>query len=265
MDMLKGIKVVYFGDWVFYTGPQFIESPFEMIAKDCHLQFLGKPVTDALESGGALVKAYSNWDVYHFSDEMYEEIINTTDLIIISDVEARCFHLNPEFFDRSIYGKKIITFPDRLKALTRVVEKGKGLIFMGGWLSFSGHMEKGGYRRCPISDWLPFTCLIGEDLVESPEGFKITTLDPDHPIIRDLPVNKIPPILGYNEFIPKSNLHIIWQVTETQHPLLGVSQHGKGRMVTYGSDPVPHWGINFMMWEGYQKFWQQMASWAIGR
>lgn len=41
MKRLADKKVVYIGDWVFYTGPTFIESPFEMMAKDCQLKFLG--------------------------------------------------------------------------------------------------------------------------------------------------------------------------------------------------------------------------------
>ncbi len=262
---LKGLKISYFGDWVFYTGPNFIESPFEMMAKDCSLHFLGKPVTDALEKVGAKVQAYSNWQVYHFTPGQFEEIVQWSDVLVISDVEARCFHLNPAFFDREKYQKEIITFPDRLKYLTRSVDSGKGLIFMGGWLSFSGHMEKGGWRRAPIADWLPFECLLGEDLVESSEGFQVDVVDARHPITKGLPMDKLPPLLGYNEFKAKKNFKTIWKVAGTKHPLLGVSRHGKGRMVTYGSDPVPHWGINLMLWEGYERLWQNMAAWAAGR
>ncbi len=265
MADLKGLKVSYFGDWVFYTGPNFIESPFEMMAKDCQLQFLGKPVTESLEKAGAAVQAFSNWEVYHFSPGRFEEIVDNSDLIIISDVEARCFHLNPDFFDKEKYNKQIITFPDRLSYLARKIDAGKGLIFMGGWLSFSGHMEKGGWRRCPISDWLPFKCLVGEDLVENSEGFGVDVVDRKHPITKDLPTKTLPPLLGYNEIIPLKKFHTLWRVAGTKHPLLGVSKQGKGRMVTYASDPVPHWGINLMLWEGYQKFWQNMAAWAVGR
>lgn len=265
MKNLKGKKAVYFGDWVFYTGPNFIESPFEMIAKDCQLHFIGKPVTEALEAAGMIVSTYANWQLYHMSPKEYDTLMTENDLIIVSDVEARCFHLNPSFFDRSTYGTKVMTFPDRLKRLVKAVEGGKGLLYMGGWLSFSGHMEKGGWRRAPIADWLPFQCLTGDDLMESSEGFGIKTVDKSHPIVKDLPTVKVPPLLGYNEFIPRDNFHTIWKIAETGHPLLGVSRHGRGRMVTYGSDPVPHWGINLMLWKGYQKLWQNMAAWAMGK
>ena len=265
MSELKGIHIAYFGDWVFYTGPNFIESPFEMIAKDCHLEFLGKPVTAAFEAAGATTEAYSNWQLYRMSPADYLGVLDRSDVVVVSDVEARCFHLNPAFFDQSVYGKKVITFPDRLKLLARAVEAGKGLIYLGGWLAFSGHMEKGGWRRSPISDWLPFTCLVGEDLVESSEGFHVKVADASHPLLSGLPMKNVPPLLGYNEFVPRENMKILWHIGETQHPLLGASEHGKGRMVTYGSDPVPHWGMNLMLWKGYARLWQNMAAWCTRR
>ncbi|MCE9614939.1 MAG: glutamine amidotransferase [Lentisphaerae bacterium] len=261
---LSGLRVVYLGDWVFYTGPQFIESPFEMIAKDCHLQFVGKPVTDALEAAGAKVQSFSNWEVYHFEPGQLEAILKKTDVLIISDVEARCFHLSPSFFNAEKHGKQLTVFPDRLRNITRWVERGNGLIFMGGWLGFSGHMEKGGWRRSPIANWLPFECLTGEDLMENSEGFKVDAVA-KHPMLEGLAAKTVPPLLGYNEFIPRPNMEVLWRIAGTGHPLLGVSHHGKGRMVTYGSDPVPHWGNNLLMWKGYARFWQQMTAWAAGR
>jgi len=117
-------------------------------------------------------------------------------VLIVSDVEARCFHLNPDFFDRSKYQKSIITFPDRLRQMGQAVETGKGLLYLGGWLSFSGHMEKGGWRRSPIADWLPFQCLVGEDLVENSQGYHAQASDPSHPILKDLPLDSFGPILG---------------------------------------------------------------------
>lgn len=264
MISLQGKHITYLGDWVFYNGPQFIESPFEMMSKDCHLQFLGAPVTTALEAAGATTRSYSNWELYHFSPETFDQILDTSDLIIISDVEARCFHLNPDFFTTAYTQQSVITFPDRLKVLTRAVEQGVGLIYLGGWLSFSGYLGKAGWGRCAITNWLPFQCLPGDDLVESSEGFTVDTLDADHPVIAGLPMASLPPMLGYNEFTPRASYQGLWQVRETGHPLLGVSHHGAGRMVTLATDPVPHWGLNFMHWDGYAAFWQQAAHWAIG-
>jgi uncharacterized membrane protein len=265
MKDLKGLRITYIGDWVFYTGPNFIESPFEMVAKDCHLSFIGKPVTEALEKAGATVDAYSNWQLYHFGPDEFESIVRRSDLVVLSDVEARCFYLHPDFFDRTKYGHEIISFPDRLKFLARWVESGKALLFMGGWLSFSGHMEKGGWRRSPIADWLPFECLTGDDLVETSEGFQVDAVEPGHATVCDLRLKSLPPLLGYNEIKARPSMKTVLRIAGTNHPLLGVSEHGKGRMVTYASDPVPHWGMNILLWEDYAAFWQNLAAWACKR
>ena len=89
--------------------------------------------------------------------------------------------------------------------------------------------------------------------------------DPNHPAIAGLPHHSLPPILGYNEFEPRTAMNVLWRIAETGHPLLGVSHHGEGRMVTFASDPVPHWGINLMLWEGYAALWQRLCAWAAGR
>ena len=262
---LSGVHVTYFGDWVFYTGPQFIESPFEMMSKDCQLHFLGKPVTQAFEAAGATVEAYANWQLYHMGPEEYAAMLDRSQIIVVSDVEARCFHLNPSFFERSTYGRQVVTFPDRLKLLARAVDDGKALLYMGGWLSFSGYLEKGGWRRAPIADWLPFECLSGEDLVESSEGFLVDPVAPEHPALQGLPLATIPPLLGYNEFVAKPGFETLLRIAGSGHPLLGVSRHGRGRMATFVSDPVPHWGINLMLWEGYAALWQGLGAWLVGR
>jgi hypothetical protein len=31
----------------------------------------------------------------------------------------------------------------------------------------------------------------------------------------------------------------------------------------YTSDPAPHWGCNFVYWDGYQRFWSQALAWLL--
>ena len=103
--------------------------------------------------------------------------------------------------------------------------------------------------------------------MESSEGFTLmpTPQAQGHPLVAELPLHSMPPLLGYNEFIPRAAMTVLWRVVETGHPLLGVSCHGQGRVVTFATDPVPHWGINLMLWEGYPLLWQRIAAWASGR
>lgn len=199
----------------------------------------------------------------------YEDLLERCDVVIVSDVEARCFHLNPEFFDRAVYGKKVVAFPDRLKLLTQAVESGKGLIYLGGWLSFSGHLEKGGWRRCPIAQWLPFTCLVGDDLVESSEGFHIgEVVDTAHPILQGLPLRAAagaacPRCWATTNSLPRDGtMKLLWRVAETGHPLLWACRStARGAWSLTGLTPVPHWGMNFMLWKGYADFWRNLAAW----
>ena len=132
---------------------------------------------------------------------------------------------------------------------------------LGGWLSFSGAKETGGWRRTCVAEALPITCLPGEDLVESSAGFTAEVLLPEHPLAQGLPWQTFPPIFGYNELVAKDNAQVVVRVKETGLPLVVAGQYGQGRILIYASDPAPHWGINFELWEGYDRFWQQALSW----
>jgi len=43
----------------------------------------------------------------------------------------------------------------------------------GGWYSFSGEQGKGGWGRSRMKDILPVKCIVGEDLIESTEGYTV--------------------------------------------------------------------------------------------
>jgi uncharacterized membrane protein len=261
----KPLRVLYIGDWAFHTGPRYIESPFEDVAKNVGLEFYGKRLAEALRLAGAELELWSNWELYHQPPGAFEKKLAELDALVVSDVEARCFHLCPDFFDPSKYGKGDLVFPERLKMVQRFVERGGGLLMLGGWLSFSGHMEKGNWRRSPYASALPVQCLVGEDLVESSEGFNVHVNEPRHPVTAGLNWRKFRPILGYNEVIAKPEARVLVSVKATGHPLVVVSHLGRGRQFLYMSDPVPHWGINFEQWTSYEAFWRNALHWTVGR
>lgn len=256
--------VLYLGDWGFTMGPIIVETPFGGgDTKDCGLYFAGKNLVKALESK-AEITCKANWELYHLEPGRLEQMLADSDALIVSDVEAKCFHLYPSFFalsNLSSLERKTITFPDRVDAVKRWVGSGGGLMMLGGWLSFTGALGKGGWRRSALADALPVECLLGEDLVESSAGFTPEVVEPNHPIATGLPWNSCPPILGYNELVPKAGSQVIVRVKETGHPLVVVGNYGKGKILIYASDPAPHWGLNFQQWEGYNAFWQQALEW----
>lgn len=256
----KEEHVLYLGDWVFHLGPMFIETPFGTETKDADLHFYGERLTEALEHL-VDVTPLSNWELYRLQPGRLEEYLDESTGLIISDVEAKCFHLYPSFFDRARRENRIVTFPDRLNVIKQWIHNGGGMMMLGGWLSFSGVQGKGGWGRSSLKEALPIECLLIEDLIESSEGFTAEVLVPDHPVVKGLPWEKFPPIFGYNEVKEKKAGQVLVRIKETGDPLVVAGEYGKGRVLTYMSDPAPHWGINFELWEGYDAFWQQSLNW----
>lgn len=256
----KEEHVLYLGDWVFHVGPTFIETPFGTETKDADLHFYGERLTEALEHQ-ADVTPLSNWELYRLEPGKLEAYLDHSACLIISDVEAKCFHLYPNFFDRARREQKIVTFPDRLDLIKNWIKDGGGMMMLGGWLSFSGVQGKSGWGRSRLQEALPVQCLDVEDLVESSAGFTAEVLAPNHPAVKGLPWNSFPPIFGYNEVKLKTEGEVLVRVKETGDPLVVAGEYGKGRVLTYMSDPAPHWGINFERWEAYDAFWQQSFNW----
>ncbi len=257
--------VLYLGDWVFHMGPTFVETPFNTVeTKDCDLHFYGRRLADALEPKAELT-CLSNWELYRLGPGKLEELVDKSAAVIISDVEAKCFQLYPDFFERSARTGMVETYPDRIEFLKGWVAGGGGLMMLGGWLSFSGAQEAGGWRRSRLAEALPVECLVGSDLVETSAGCTAELVADEHPCTRGLPWDEFPPIFGYNELVPKDDADVLVRVRGTEHPLVVAGSYGKGRVFVYASDPAPHWGINFELWSGYDAFWQQALRWVRGR
>jgi uncharacterized membrane protein len=256
----KDEHVLYLGDWVFHVGPTFIETPFGTETKDADLHFYGERLTEAIEQL-ADVTPLANWELYRLEPGKLEEYLDQSNCLIISDVEAKCFHLYPNFFDRARRENRVVTFPDRLNVIKQWIAGGGGMMMLGGWLSFSGVQSKSGWGRSLLQEALPVECLLIEDLVESSAGFTAEVVAPEHPAIKGLPWQDFPPIFGYNEVKEKSGAEVLVRVKETGHPLVVAGEYGNGRVFTYMSDPAPHWGINFELWEAYDSFWHQALNW----
>ncbi|MFN7280472.1 MAG: glutamine amidotransferase, partial [bacterium] len=190
----------------------------------------------------------------------YEQILADYDLTIFSDVDAKLFQLSPKFFDRSKFGKEILTFPDRIRLTVEHAHAGGRLMFLGGWYSFTGELGKGGWGRTRLAEILPVRCLDYEDLVETTEGFSMEITDEGKTLCPDLDLSGCPPILGYNKTHVLESSTVIARFKETGDPAIVIGQFGKGKVLVYTSDPSPHWGCNFVYWDGYPAFWQSLAK-----
>ena len=259
-------KVYYVGDWAIMTGPVFAETPFNYAHKGLEIFNYGHWLKDALESDARhQVTSVPTWDFYKLGPGEYERVLADYDVLIFSDVEAKIFQLAPSFFDREKFGQGILTFPDRVRLTVEAVEGGMGALFLGGWLSFSGEMGKGGWNRTRLREILPVRCLEYEDLVENTEGFTAVATEPGKPVFADLELDTFAPILGYNQTLPREDCPVLLTVRETGDPLVAGGQFGRGRTLAYTSDPAPHWGINFVFWEHYREFWLRCLAYVLGQ
>lgn len=261
------IKILYVGDAGVLAGPIFFASPFIMEIKGLSVNVFGEPLIKAFEKDNEIkVTHMSSWDAYANFPKTLEEM-KQYDIIILSDVEAETLFFYPEFYTPSEYGKKTITKPNRLKAIKQFVESGGSLIMAGSWFTFAGRHGQSGWRKTPVADVLPVEILPEDDRVETPEGAVIEVLKPDHPIMKGIPWDTCPPFLGYNKVILKDGAELLATIksvdTKEPDPLIAVWEYGKGRVMAFTSDPCPHWGMNFMTWDYYSKFWIQAAKWLV--
>lgn len=187
--------------------------------------------------------------------------LDVYDAIIISDIGANSLLLPPAVWLQSK------TVPNRLRLLKQWVEKGGALIMAGGYLSFQGIDGRARWRRTPVEDTLPVTCLPYDDRVEIPEGAVPHLVAPEHPILAGIE-GPWPMVLGVNEveLRDRDDVELIATLPEDQggHPLLVTGTFGKGRTVAWTSDISPHWlPHDFCNWAGYAQLWKNILKWSI--
>ncbi len=183
--------------------------------------------------------------------------LDAYDAIILSDIGANSLLLPPDVWLHSR------TVPNRLKLIKAWVEKGGGLLMVGGYFSFQGIDGKARWRRTPVEDTLPVTCLPYDDRVEIPEGAVADVVKPDHPVMAGL-FGDWPLLLGVNEVEVRDGAEVIARLPQDQggHPLLVLGSYGRGRTAAWTSDIGPHWlSPAFCEWEGYGRLWENILGW----
>jgi uncharacterized membrane protein len=189
------------------------------------------------------------------------EGLDAWDVIILSDIGANSFLLPPAVWLRSE------TVPNRLRLIKAWVEKGGGLLMVGGYFSFQGIDGKARWRRTPVEDVLPVTCQPWDDRVEMPEGAVAEVIVPGHPVMAGLG-GAWPFVLGVNEVEVKPGAEVLARLPADQggHPLLVLGEAGRGRTAAWTSDIGPHWlSPAFCAWEGYGRLWKNLLGWLAPR
>jgi len=162
-------------------------------------------------------------------------------------------------------------------AILAQVQRGAGLLMIGGWESFHGH--GGNWDGTPIGDALPV--VIGaEDDRQNCDQTAIVISKTQHEISAGLPWNDRPPTVGgYNLVTAKLGATTVLEVLPFKvhhavhgysfgalqsHPLLVTGAHGPGRTAALMTDLAPHWVGGLVDWgEDERVTAQAPGSWQI--
>jgi hypothetical protein len=97
-------------------------------------------------------------------------------------------------------------------------------------------------------------------LVEQP--FRPIVTNPHHETVQDIDVAKAPPLGGYVATSIKSTADQVL-VTHQEDPLMAAWRYGLGRSVAFTADAKAKWGILWLRWRDYSRFWAQTVRWTL--
>jgi Ca-activated chloride channel family protein len=97
-------------------------------------------------------------------------------------------------------------------------------------------------------------------LVEQP--FKAVPANPGHETIQDIDWKEAPPLGGYVATTLKGTADMVL-MTHQEDPLLATWRYGLGRAAAFTSDAKPKWGVLWVRWNGFNKFWSQVVRWTL--
>ncbi len=164
---------------------------------------------------------------------------------------------------------------DELNSLAQAVERGAGLIMLGGFHSFGA----GGYASTPLDKLLPVTMdrfdrqnpdePVRSDLqLPGPLPMRPTALGLMHFALRlaaDRAKNEalwseLPPLDGAYKFRGLSPGAVVLADSGSNVPLLVAHQYGDGRVMAFAGDSTWHWWMRGFE-SAHKRFWRQIILW----
>jgi Ca-activated chloride channel family protein len=97
-------------------------------------------------------------------------------------------------------------------------------------------------------------------LIEQP--FRPIVTNQYHEIIQDIEWPKAPPLGGYVATSIKPTAEQLL-MTHQEDPLLAAWRYGLGRAVAFTADAKAKWGILWLRWGNFNKFWSQAVRWSL--
>jgi uncharacterized membrane protein len=97
-------------------------------------------------------------------------------------------------------------------------------------------------------------------LIEQP--FRPILTGQYHEIVQDIEWPKAPPLGGYVATTIKPTADQLL-MTHQEDPLLAAWRYGLGRSVAFTADAKAKWGILWLRWGNFNKFWSQAVRWTL--
>ncbi|HEV8309494.1 MAG TPA: VWA domain-containing protein, partial [Methylomirabilota bacterium] len=97
-------------------------------------------------------------------------------------------------------------------------------------------------------------------LVEQP--FRPIVTNQYHEAIQDIDFSKAPPLGGYVATTIKPTADQLL-MTHQEDPLMAAWRYGLGRSIAFTSDAKAKWGILWLRWRDFNKYWAQAVRWVL--
>src|SRR5262245_42002927 len=97
-------------------------------------------------------------------------------------------------------------------------------------------------------------------LVEQP--FKPQLTSPGHEAIQEIDWKSVPPLGGYVASTLKSTADLVL-MSHQEDPVLATWRYGLGRTAAFTSDAKAKWGVLWLRWRDFNKFWAQLTRWTL--
>ncbi|HXZ43539.1 MAG TPA: VWA domain-containing protein [archaeon] len=97
-------------------------------------------------------------------------------------------------------------------------------------------------------------------IIEQP--FRPILVQEGHEIVQDIHWDQAPPLGGYVSTTPKPTADTLL-ISNQRDPVVAAWRYGLGRSVAFTSDAKGKWGILWLKWDQFGKFFGQMVRWTL--
>ncbi len=97
-------------------------------------------------------------------------------------------------------------------------------------------------------------------LIEQP--FKPHLTSPNHEAMQDIDWKNVPPLGGYVATTLKSTAELVL-MSHQEDPVLATWRYGLGRSAAFTSDAKAKWGVLWLRWREFNRFWAQLVRWTL--